>query len=54
MGKTLKEAQEITNKQIVKILILLPTKIHCSIIAKEAIEKAIEDYEEKNGKELSN
>jgi nitrogen fixation NifU-like protein len=52
-GKTLKEAQDITNKQIAKTLSLPPIKIHCSILAEEAIEKAIEDYEEKNGKRLS-
>ena len=53
-GKTLKEAQDITNKQIAKTLSLPPIKIHCSILAEEAIEKAIEDYEEKNGKGISN
>ena len=45
VGKTLKQAQDITNKQIAEILSLPPIKIHCSILAEEAIEKAIEDYE---------
>ena len=53
VGKTLKQAQSITNKQISEKLSLPPIKIHCSILAEEAIEKAIEDYEEKHGKRLS-
>ena len=53
MGKTLKQAHSITNKQIAKTLSLPPIKIHCSILAEEAIEKAIENYEEKHGKRLS-
>ena len=47
VGKTLKQAQDITNKQIAEILSLPPIKIHCSILAEESIEKAIEDYEAK-------
>ena len=53
VGKTLKQAQDVTNKQISETLSLPPIKIHCSILAEEAIEKAIEDYEEKHGKRLS-
>jgi len=53
VGKTLKQAQDITNTQIAETLSLPPIKIHCSILAEEAIEKAIEDYEEKHGKRLS-
>ena len=53
VGKTLKQAQDITNKQISETLSLPPIKIHCSILAEEAIEKAIEDYEEKYAKRLS-
>ena len=53
VGKTLKQAQDITNTQIAETLSLPPIKIHCSILAEESIEKAIEDYEEKNGKRLS-
>ena len=53
VGKTLKQAQSITNKQISETLSLPPIKIHCSILAEEAIEKAIKDYEEKHGKRLS-
>lgn len=47
VGKTLKQAQDITNKEIAEILSLPPIKIHCSILAEESIEKAIEDYEAK-------
>ena len=54
VGKTLKQAQDITNTQIAETLSLPPIKIHCSILAEEAIEKAIEDYEEKHAKKLSN
>ena len=53
VGKTLKQAQDITNKEIAETLSLPPIKIHCSILAEESIDKAIEDYEEKNGKRLS-
>ena len=53
VGKTLKQAQDITNTQIAETLSLPPIKIHCSILAEEAIEKAIENYEEKHGKRLS-
>ena len=53
VGKTLKQAQDITNKQKSETLSLPPIKIHCSILAEEAIEKAIENYEEKHGKRLS-
>ena len=53
VGKTLKQAQDITNTQIAETLSLPPIKIHCSILAEEAIEKAIEDYEKKHGKRLS-
>ncbi len=45
VGKDLEQAKDITNKQIAEILSLPPIKIHCSILAEEAIEKAIEDYE---------
>lgn len=44
-GKTLEEALEITNKAVVEALDGLPkNKIHCSVLAEEAIKKAIEDY----------
>ncbi len=44
-GKTLKEAEEIKNTDIVEELCLPPVKIHCSVLAEEAIKAAISDYE---------
>ena len=46
-GKTLKEAGEIKNTDIVEELCLPPVKIHCSVLAEEAIKAAIEDLESK-------
>ena len=46
-GKTLAEAGEIRNTQIVKELSLPPVKIHCSVLAEDAIKSAIEDYKSK-------
>ncbi|MBX3386891.1 MAG: Fe-S cluster assembly scaffold IscU [Phycisphaeraceae bacterium] len=48
-GKTLDEAEEIRNTQIVEELSLPPVKIHCSVLAEDAIKAAIEDYRKKNG-----
>lgn len=48
-GKTLDQAQEIKNTQIAEELALPPVKIHCSILAEDAIKAAIEDYRRKNG-----
>ena len=44
MGKSLKQAGEITNKEIADILDLPPIKLHCSILAEESIKVAIDDY----------
>ena len=46
-GKTLDEATVITNKDIAKELALPPVKIHCSVLAEDAITAAIEDYKNK-------
>ena len=46
-GKTLKEAGRITNSSIVKELSLPPVKIHCSVLAEDAIKSAIKDYKSK-------
>ena len=43
-GKTLDEAGEITNSRIAEELALPPVKIHCSILAEDAIKAAIHDY----------
>ena len=48
-GKTLEEALTLTNKTIIENLDgLPPAKIHCSVLAEEAIKAAIEDYQKKN------
>jgi nitrogen fixation NifU-like protein len=43
-GKTLQEAEQIQNTEIVEELSLPPVKIHCSVLAEEAIKAAISDY----------
>ena len=48
-GKTLEEAQEIKNTQIAEELALPPVKIHCSVLAEDAIKAAISDYKTKKG-----
>lgn len=47
-GKTLDEAESIKNSQIAEELALPPVKIHCSILAEDAIKAAIEDYRKKH------
>ena len=47
-GKTLDEAISIDNMDIVEELALPPVKIHCSVLAEDAIKQAIEDYKKKN------
>jgi nitrogen fixation NifU-like protein len=47
-GKTLDQAAEIKNTQIAEELALPPVKIHCSILAEDAIKAAIGDYRKKN------
>ena len=46
-GKTLDEADEIQNTDIVEELSLPPVKIHCSVLAEDAIKAAIKDYQSK-------
>ncbi|GAB4498837.1 MAG: Fe-S cluster assembly scaffold IscU [Saprospiraceae bacterium] len=48
-GKTLDEAMRIDNMDIVEELALPPVKIHCSVLAEDAIKAAIKDYQTKNG-----
>jgi nitrogen fixation NifU-like protein len=48
-GKTIDEALSIDNMSIVEELALPPVKIHCSVLAEDAIKAAIKDYQEKNG-----
>ena len=49
-GKTVEEAEEIKNVDIVEELSLPPVKIHCSILAEDAIRAAIADYRAKQSK----
>ncbi|MBL7798637.1 MAG: Fe-S cluster assembly scaffold IscU [Saprospiraceae bacterium] len=48
-GKSVDEALKIDNMDIVEELALPPVKIHCSVLAEDAIKAAIKDYQEKNG-----
>ena len=48
-GKTVSDALEIKNTDIVKELSLPPVKIHCSVLAEDAIRAAIGDWKKKNG-----
>ncbi len=47
-GKTLQQAQEIKNSDIAEELALPPVKIHCSILAEDAIKAAVNDYIQKH------
>jgi len=46
-GKTLEQAAQIKNSQIAEELALPPVKIHCSVLAEDAIRSAINDYKQK-------
>jgi nitrogen fixation NifU-like protein len=46
-GKSIEEAQKLSNTEIAEELALPPVKIHCSILAEDAIKAAIEDYKSK-------
>jgi len=48
-GKTLDEAGSIKNSAIAEELALPPVKIHCSILAEDAIKAAVKDYKERHG-----
>jgi nitrogen fixation protein NifU and related proteins len=48
-GKTLDQALDIKNTQIAEELALPPVKIHCSILAEDAIKAAVADYKKKSG-----
>ena len=47
-GKTLNEALEIKNSEIAEELALPPVKVHCSVLAEDAIKAAVKDYQSKN------
>jgi nitrogen fixation NifU-like protein len=48
-GKTLDQAMSIKNTQIAEELALPPVKIHCSILAEDAIKAAVADYKQRHG-----
>ncbi|MDR2766429.1 MAG: Fe-S cluster assembly scaffold IscU [Holosporaceae bacterium] len=48
-GKTLEDAKHIKNREVAEYLSLPPVKAHCSVLAEEAVNKAIENYLEKKG-----
>ena len=52
-GKTLDQALDIKNTQIAEELALPPVKIHCSILAEDAIKAAVQDYKAKHGAEAA-
>ena len=47
-GKNIDEAFKITNQEIAEELTLPPVKIHCSVLAEDAIKAAVQDYKDKN------
>jgi nitrogen fixation NifU-like protein len=50
-GKTLEEASQIKNSEIAEELALPPVKVHCSVLAEDAIKAAISDFQQKNDAE---
>lgn len=52
-GRTVSEAMEIKNTDIVNELHLPPVKIHCSVLAEDAIKAALEDYRKKRGESVA-
>jgi nitrogen fixation protein NifU and related proteins len=52
-GKTVDQAVEITNKEIARELALPPVKIHCSVLAEDAIKAAVEDFKKKRAAKLA-
>jgi nitrogen fixation NifU-like protein len=49
-GMSVEKAMELKNSQIAEELSLPPVKIHCSVLAEDAVKAAIKDYQEKHGK----
>ncbi len=50
-GKSVEDAAKLDNMELVEELNLPPVKIHCSVLAQDAVQAAINDYREKNGLE---
>ena len=46
-GKTIKQAKKVKDREIAEVLDLPPIKIHCSVLAEDSIQKAVEDWETK-------
>ena len=53
-GLTIEEAKKIKDKDVAEALELPPIKLHCSVLAEDSIKKAIENWESKCGKNLTN
>lgn len=53
-GKSIDDAAKLDNMDIVEELALPPVKIHCSVLAQDAVQAAINDYRSKNGLEIIN
>ncbi len=53
-GLTIEEAKQIKDRDIAKALDLPPIKLHCSVLAEDSIKKAIQDWETKCSKNLTN
>ena len=53
-GLTIEEAKQIRDRDIAKALDLPPIKLHCSVLAEDSIKKAIQDWETKCSKNLTN
>ena len=53
IGKTIDESLEIKNKDIASYLKLPPVKLHCSMLAEDAIKNAIKNYKDKKKKDIS-
>jgi NifU-like protein involved in Fe-S cluster formation len=53
MGLTIEEAKLIKDKDIADVLQLPPIKLHCSVLAEDAIRQAMVDYETKNDKDYN-
>ncbi|MTV28771.1 Fe-S cluster assembly scaffold IscU, partial [Nitriliruptoraceae bacterium ZYF776] len=52
-GKQMEEVMTIKNTEIAKHLSLPPVKLHCSMLAEDAIKAAVKDYETKRGKSVA-
>lgn len=52
-GMSLEEAGKVKNTEIAKELCLPPVKLHCSLLAEDAIKSAIKDYQDKRSKRLA-